>query len=186
MDVSQEPKFRDPLLHTTYHSPVYFRHNSEPYTTLALAGARDAGVSVAEVSLTFVWNVVSMIKVGEHGLAYVVDAEGRLIAHRNISMVLRNTDLSGLPQVHAARAAPTQPVQVVKDINGRELLIAYAKVEPTGWLLFVEIPFMRLVRSRNRAIVIDVWPITCAVRPKYPSEPTHCVQRASQQRRATS
>jgi two-component system, NtrC family, sensor kinase len=83
---------------------------------------------------------VSMIKVGEHGLAYVVDAEGRLIAHRNISMVLRNTDLSGLPQARAARAAPTQPVQVVKDINGRELLVAYAKVEPTGWLLFVEIP----------------------------------------------
>jgi hypothetical protein len=31
-DVSQEPKFRDPLLHTTYYGPVYFRHNSEPYT----------------------------------------------------------------------------------------------------------------------------------------------------------
>jgi two-component system, NtrC family, sensor kinase len=140
MDVSQHPKFRQPLLHTTYYGPVYFRHNSEPYTTLALAGARDAGVSVAEVNLTFMWDVVSMIKVGGHGLAYVVDAEGRLIAHPDISMVLRNTDLSGLPQVQAARAAPTQPVQVVKDINGRELLVAYAKVEPTGWLLFVEIP----------------------------------------------
>jgi hypothetical protein len=42
--------------------------------------------------------------------------------------------------VRAARAAPTQPVQVVKDINGRELLVAYAKVEPTGWQLFLEIP----------------------------------------------
>ena len=28
---------RDLLLHTTYSGPVYFRHNSEPYTTLALA-----------------------------------------------------------------------------------------------------------------------------------------------------
>jgi hypothetical protein len=74
MDVSQEPKFRNPLLHTTYYGPVYFRRNSEPYATLALAGARDAGVSVAEVNLTFIWDVVSMIKVGKHGLAYVVDA----------------------------------------------------------------------------------------------------------------
>jgi two-component system NtrC family sensor kinase len=81
-----------------------------------------------------------MISVGERGLAYGVDAEGRRIADPDISMVLRNTDLSGLPQVQAARAAPTQPVQVVKDINGRDLLVAYAKVEPTGWLLFVEIP----------------------------------------------
>jgi hypothetical protein len=140
LDVSKESKFRDPLLHTTYYGPVYFRHNSEPYTTLALAGARDSGVSVAEVNLTYMWDAIATIKVGEHGQAYVVDARGRLIAHRNISMVLRNTDLSGLPQVQAARAAPTQPVQVVKGINGRELLVAYAKVEPTGWLLFVEIP----------------------------------------------
>jgi two-component system, NtrC family, sensor kinase len=140
IDVSQHPKFRHPLMHTTYYGPVYFGHNSEPHTTLALAGARDAGVSVAEVKLTFMGDVMSMIKVGKHGLAYVVDAEGRLIAHPDIGMVLRNTDLSGLPQVQAARAAPTQPVQVVKDINGRELLVAYAKVEPTGWLLFVEIP----------------------------------------------
>ena len=126
-------------MHTTYYGPVYFGHNSEPHTTLALAGARDAGVSVAEVKLTFMGDVMSMIKVGKHGIAYVVDAEGRLIAHPDISMVLRNTDLSGLPQVQAARAAPAQPVQVVKDINGRKL-VAHAAVEPPRWLLFVEIP----------------------------------------------
>jgi len=49
--------------------------------------------------------VVSQIKVGEHGQAYVVDAEGRLIAHPDISLVLRNTDMTRLPQVAAARAA---------------------------------------------------------------------------------
>ena len=50
IDVSQHPKFRYPLLHTTYYGPLYFGHSSEPYTTLALAGGRDAGVSVAEVA----------------------------------------------------------------------------------------------------------------------------------------
>ena len=35
----------------------------------------------------------------------MVDAQGRLIAHPDISLVLRNTDLSRLPQVQAARAA---------------------------------------------------------------------------------
>jgi signal transduction histidine kinase len=144
LDVSQQPKFRDPLLHTTYYGPVYFRHNSEPYTTLALAGARDAGVSVAEVNLTFMWDVVSMIKVGEHGLAYVVDAEGRLIAHPDISMVLRNTDLSGLPQVQAARAAlagkASKSGQAARDLDGREVLTSYAEIAPLGWLVFVELP----------------------------------------------
>jgi two-component system, NtrC family, sensor kinase len=62
LDVSKESKFRDPLLHTTYYGPAYFRHNSEPYTTLTLAGARDAGVSVAEVNLTFMWDVVNQFQ----------------------------------------------------------------------------------------------------------------------------
>ena len=144
LDVSQEPKFREPLLHTTYYGPVYFRHNSEPYMTLALAGARDAGVSVAELNLTFMWDAISMIKVGEHGQAYVLDSRGRLIAHPNISLVLRNTDLSGLPQVQAARAAlagkASESGQAARDLEGREVLTSYAEIAPLGWLVFVELP----------------------------------------------
>src|SRR5580704_655294 len=72
----------------------------------ALAGTRrDAGVSVAEVNLKLIWDVVSQIKVGERDQAYVVDAQGRLIAHPDISLVLRNTDMTRLAQVAAARAA---------------------------------------------------------------------------------
>ena len=38
------------------------------------------------------------------GRAYVVDADGRLIAHPDISLVLRNTDMARLAQVQSARA----------------------------------------------------------------------------------
>ena len=56
-----------------------------------LAGTRkEAGISIAEVNLKLIRDVVSQIKVGERGQAYVVDAEGRLIAHPDISLVLRN------------------------------------------------------------------------------------------------
>jgi signal transduction histidine kinase len=144
IDVSGEPKFRQAAPHTNYYGPVYFRHNSEPYMTLAMSGGRDAGVSVAEVNLTFMWDAVSMIKVGEHGHAYVVDAQGRLIAHPDISMVLRNTDLSGLPQVQAARAAlsgkATESRQTARNLEGREVLTSFAEIAPLGWLVFVELP----------------------------------------------
>ena len=105
-DLSKEPKFAEAVAKKVYYGPVYFRRESEPYMTLALAGTRrDAGVSVAEVNLKLIWDVVSQIKVGEHGQAYVVDAQGRLIAHPDISLVLRNTDMTRLSQVKAARAA---------------------------------------------------------------------------------
>ena len=103
-DFSKDAKFTEAATRKVYYGPVYFRRESEPYMTLAIAGTRrDAGVSVAEVNLKLIWDVVSQIKVGERGHAYVIDAQGRLIAHPDISLVLRNTDMSRLAQVNAAR-----------------------------------------------------------------------------------
>jgi hypothetical protein len=103
LDLSKDPKFTEAVAHKVYYGPVYFRRESEPYMTLAIAGTRkDAGVSIAEVNLKLIWDVVSQIKVGEHGHAYVVGSQGRLIAHPDISLVLRNTDMSKLVQVKAA------------------------------------------------------------------------------------
>jgi signal transduction histidine kinase/CheY-like chemotaxis protein len=147
-DLSNDPKFAEAVARKVYYGPVYFRRESEPYMTLAIAGTRrDAGVSVAEVNLKLIWDVVSQIKVGERGHAYVVDAQGRLIAHPDISLVLRNTDMSKLAQVRAARASASggedaagSPVQESQNIEGREVLTAYARVAPLGWLMFVELP----------------------------------------------
>ena len=58
------------------------------------------------MNLKFIWDVVSQIKVGKAGQAYVVDGQGALIAHPDISLVLQKTDLSRLAQVKAALAAP--------------------------------------------------------------------------------
>ena len=63
---------------------------------------RNAGVTVAEINLKLIWDVITALKIGQGGYAYVVDARGRLIAHPDISLVLRDTDLSHLPQVAAA------------------------------------------------------------------------------------
>ena len=145
IDFSMDPKFTEAVAHKVYYGPVYFRRESEPYMTLSLAGTRrDAGVSVAEVNLKLIWDTVSQIKVGEHGQAYVVDREGRLIAHPDISRVLRNTDMKQLPQVAAARAAGANgdvaPVTEAKDLQGRDVLTAYAPVTSLGWLVFAELP----------------------------------------------
>jgi hypothetical protein len=148
-DYSKDPKFTEAVAHKVYYGPVYFprpgrpHDPGEPYMTLSVAGTRrDAGVNVAEVGLKLIQDTVAGIKVGEHGVAYVLDAQGRVIAHPDISLI--TADFSSLAQVQVARAvgsaAQPQSLQAVKDINGREVLAAYAPVTPLGWLIFVELP----------------------------------------------
>jgi signal transduction histidine kinase len=142
LDLSKDAKFTEAVAHKVYYGPVYFRRESEPYMTLALAGTRkDAGVSIAEVNLKLIWDVVSQIKVGEHGHAYVVGAQGRLIAHPDISLVLRNTDMSKLVQVEAAQSgADIDSLQGALNIQGQEVLTASAPILPLRWTMFVELP----------------------------------------------
>jgi two-component system, NtrC family, sensor kinase len=118
-DLSQEPKFTEAMAHKVYYGPVYLRRQSDIYMTLSLAGTRrEAGVSVAEVSLWPVWELIRQLKVGAHGVAYVLDAQDRVIAHSamftppldgerasyHVDVTLLQRDLSGLAQVQAARA----------------------------------------------------------------------------------
>ena len=160
IDFAKEPKFTEAAANKIYYGPVYFRRESEPYMTLSLAGTRrDAGVSIAEVNLKLIWDVVSQIKVGERGSAYVIDRQNRLIAHPDISLVLRNTDMSRLPQVRAARAAPAgetselaDDLQVAQNIQGREVLTASAPIEPLGWRMFVELPVEEAYASLYEAM----------------------------------
>ena len=157
LDLSKDPKFTEAVAHKVYYGPVYFRRESEPYMTLSLAGTRkDAGVSVAEVNLKLIWDVVSQIKVGEHGHAYVVGAQGRLIAHPDISLVLRNTDMSKLVQVQAARTgntvADSELLEGAKNIQGQEVLTASAPIAPLGWTMFVELPVEEAYASLYAAL----------------------------------
>jgi signal transduction histidine kinase len=141
LDLSKDPKFTEAVANKVYYGPVYFRRESEPYMTMSLAGTRkDAGVSIAEVNLKLIWDVVSQINVGQHGHAYVVGAQGRLIAHPDISLVLRNTDMSKLTQVQAAQNGTTDITSEALNIQGQEVLTASAPIAPLGWTMFVELP----------------------------------------------
>lgn len=155
LDFSKDPKFTEAVANKVYYGPVYFRRESEPYMTLSLAGTRkDAGVSIAEVNLKLIWDVVSQIKVGERGHAYVVGDQGRLIAHPDISLVLRNTDMSKLLQVQAAKSGATdaESLQGTQNIQGQEVLTASAPIAPLGWTMFVELPVKEAYASLYAAL----------------------------------
>ena len=144
-DHSRDPFFLQAMANKVYYGPVYFVDGSEPYMTLAMAGSRSKdGVIEAQVDLRFIWDVVSQIKAGRSGYAYVIDADGRLIAHPDLSLVLRNTDMSHLPQVRKARAERAanhiDDSLVPSAFGSGSVLSANAVVGPLNWRVFVDLP----------------------------------------------
>ncbi len=145
-DRSAEPAFVEAKANKVYYGPVSFRKGSEPYLTMAVSHGGRGGVTVADVNLKLILDVISQIKIGQQGYAYVVDRQGRLVAHPDISLVLRGTDMSRLAQVAAVlkeqssgSIADSTPVDA-RNRNGVPVLSAYATIPALNWIVFVELP----------------------------------------------
>ena len=154
-DRSEEPAFKAARPGQTYFGPVYFRKETEPYMTIAVKAGGEAGsVTLAEVNLKFIWDVVSRIRIGEKGKAYVVDDTGHLVADPDIGLVLKKTDLSALDHVKAALAGGTAELaRLAKDVSGNEVLTAFARIDPLGWIVFVEQPVSEVYATLNASIL---------------------------------
>ena len=161
-DFSTDPRFMQAVSDKIWFGPVEFRRGSEPYMTIALAHVgKNSGVTVADVNLKLIWDVISAIRVGDKGYAFVVDGKGRLIAHPDLSLVLRDTDFSELPQVRQAldanaRAEPgaaatpgpsVGAAEIATAFDGGKVLTAYAVAPRTHWIVFVQQPLSEALAS---------------------------------------
>src|SRR6266542_1741109 len=128
-----------------YFSDVYFKSGSEPYLRIAVAERTvTPGVVTAEVNLEFIREVISKIPVGTTGHVYLVDQTGRLIAHPDRALVLRNAGPVQLEQVVAALGqrspgACAEPT-TAQDFEGHEVLTACDRTSTVPWIVFAEQP----------------------------------------------
>ena len=166
-DRSDDPVFTRATVDRAYFGPVTFESGSEPHMTMALREQGTiGGVTFADVGLKFARDAISGIKVGDAGHAYVVDADGNLIIHPDITLILARKNLASLPQVRAA-LHPTgsggdaaREVMVGRDPSGGKVLTATHRIPSLGWHVFVEQPlaevFAPLYAAIFRTIVLLV------------------------------
>jgi signal transduction histidine kinase len=158
-DRSGEAAFLNARRGQPWYGPVYFRKETEPYMTLAIRSGSDKGpLTVAEVNLKFIWEVVSRIQIGSKGKAYVVDAAGNLIADPDIGLVLRKTSLAALAHVRAPVSTnkDDEPAMVSKDLAGTRVLTAVAPIAALDWRVFVEQPVSEVYARLDAAILRTV------------------------------
>jgi putative nucleotidyltransferase with HDIG domain len=105
----------------------------------------DHGFLAAEVSLKRVQDLIADTRIGRRGGAYIIDGNGRLVAHPILARALAREDLSlsgvaGRLKENIARQAVTgRPVTVVSDFidDGVEEVGAYSPLGKLRWGLVV-------------------------------------------------
>ena len=112
--------------------------------TVAVAGAREInGITVAVINLKLIWDVISAIHVGQSGDAFVLDRSGRLVAHPDISLVLRGDDDPAAARLKdLQKAAIDRRGETADGVNaeGRSVIAAMAPIPGPDWMAFVEQP----------------------------------------------
>jgi signal transduction histidine kinase/signal transduction protein with GAF and PtsI domain len=153
-DRSQEAAFRGAKRGQPWFGPVYFRKETEPYMTIALRSGSDSGpVTIADVNLKFIWDVVSRIRIGDKGKAYVVDGNGFLVADPDIGLVLRKTNLGNLPHVRNATSNGDETAVLSTDLAGAPVLTSFAPIASLDWKVFVEQPVAEVYAKLNASIL---------------------------------
>jgi signal transduction histidine kinase len=158
-DRSQEAAFLNAKPGQPWYGPVYFRKETEPYMTVALrSGGAKGPVTVAELNLKFIWDVVSRIKIGDKGKAYVIDKGGLLVADPDIGLVLRKTSMVDLAHVKAAAGVRSsdEPALLSHDLAGTRVLTSMAPIDPVDWQVFVEQPVAEVYAKLNASILLTI------------------------------
>ncbi|MBS7700570.1 MULTISPECIES: adenylate/guanylate cyclase domain-containing protein [unclassified Chelatococcus] len=142
-DFASDPSVVGAAGQRVWLGPVTFQGGSEPFMTVAVAGNRSAvGTAVAEVNLKFIWEVISAIRVGRTGEAYVLDRPGRLVAHPDISLVLRADESAVRPLQLLRAAAAAQAGQAIagRDLDGQMVMAAMATIPMADWSVIAKQP----------------------------------------------
>jgi class 3 adenylate cyclase len=155
-DMSADPAVVGARANRVWYGPVQYRRDSEPYMRIAVAGNRAAaGVVVADINLKLIWDVIAAIKIGDTGHALVVDDSGRLIAHPDISRVLRSgigagDDFSRLRS--AVGTAANGSAVTTRGDDGKPVVALSVRAANVGWTVIAQQPVQEAFESIRAAL----------------------------------
>jgi len=153
-DFSEDPAFLGARANGVWYGPVQYQRDSEPYMRIAVAGNRAAaGVVIADINLKLIWNVIAAIKIGDTGHAIVVDDAGRLIAHPDISLVLRSDGGSGyFNRLKSVASAANGSAVATTGDNGKPVVALSVRAANVGWTVIAQQPVLEAFESIRAAL----------------------------------
>ena len=118
------------------------------------------GVLIAEVNIRGIWNVIDRIQFGKTGKAYLVDQEGRIIAHPDKKLILKGTEPDHSGIIQNVLSGHTESLEV-KDKKGKPgYLVAFAPIESLHWGLIIEqslneaLAFSKVMKTQSWVLIV--------------------------------
>jgi signal transduction histidine kinase/CheY-like chemotaxis protein len=143
------------------YGPTFIRDQTEPFVIVAVRGSPGGESLAAEISVRFIDDILARLSIGKSARAYIVDLNGHLLAHPDLRTLLRNTDVSSLPQVRAVRNAlsrglPELPSVWGKSPDGGAVFSSATRIFGPDWLLYVEQPSAEVLRTVKTTIGVTM------------------------------
>ena len=148
-DMASDPAVVGARASKVWYGPVLYRRDSEPYMIIAVAGNRAPdGIAIAEINLKLIWDVITAIKIGNTGRVFVVDNSGRLIAHPDISRVLRgDVSTAEFNRLKSAIAVGNGSSVVTAGDEGKAVVAASVRAANVGWTVIAQQPISEAFAS---------------------------------------
>ena len=143
------------------YGPTFIRDQTEPFVTVAVSGDQRGEYLAAEISVRFIDDILARLSIGKSGRAYVVDLQGHMLAHPDLRTLLRNSDVSRLPQVRAVRSAlaqgrPELPSVWGESPDGGTVFSSATRIGGPDWLLYIEQPAAEVLRTVATTIGVTI------------------------------
>jgi class 3 adenylate cyclase/HAMP domain-containing protein len=154
VDFSRDLRFTETVASGVNFAPAVFR-DGRPMMSIAVAHA-DAGVTVAEIDLRLLSDVVGDAQVGKVGTAYIVDPRGVVLAS-SAKGPAKGRDVSALPQVAALLQPGGAALEKGTDLDGHAVLTDAMPVAKLNWFVIFEQPLSHALAPIQDLLVRIAW-----------------------------
>jgi signal transduction histidine kinase/CheY-like chemotaxis protein len=129
---------------------VFFPDGSEPHLLIGIPSrGNETGALVAEINLKVIHDTIAAIPIGRSGLVFVVDSSGRLLAHPDEALVLRQAPLPEGFRVERAEGS----THFASDFSGQRVATASRAIHGAPWRIVAEQP----VREALAPVFTALW-----------------------------
>lgn len=152
--VRQSDWFQNAATGEIYLGDIQVAPDGSPYLIMAIA-APDQGIVAARLDMRILWQLAADMRFGRTGRTYIVNSNGRIIAHPDPDVVLQNVSLETRPEFAAFKEAPSQEWSgSYTNFEGDNVFGVMTSLPSTGWITITEVHVSEVYRTIRLLLLV--------------------------------